>query len=102
MQRHNRESQDTQNVEEFAEAKVKPIKGALDSARERTSKTLRDYETRAALAARRAQVRFLNASGRSREWVHRRPLTAVIAGFGAGCLIGVIGGLFAGRCAKEN
>jgi len=84
MKLHSRESQDIKNLEEFAETKVKPAKEALDSAREQTSKTLHDFETKAALVARRAQVRFLKASGHGRELVHRRPLTAVLAGFGAG------------------
>ena len=102
MQLHKRESQDSKNLEEFSKAGVKPIQEALDSAREQTSKTLHDVETKAALLASRAQVRFLKASASTRERVHRRPLTAVLAGFGTGCLIGAIVGFVARRPSKAE
>ena len=63
---------------------------------------LHDIETKAALVARRAQVRFLKASDHARELVHRRPLTAVLTGLGAGCFIGLIGGLVVGKSAKKD
>ena len=51
---------------------------------------------------RSAQVDFLKATGKSREMAHRRPLTAVLAGFGVGCLIGGITGLVVGKQTKAE
>lgn len=70
------------------QSNVKPIKEVLVSAQEEATRKLHELETKATLVASRAQVRFLKASGTAREIIHRRPLTTVLAGFGAGVLIG--------------
>lgn len=76
---------------------VKSIKEQLVSAEEHTSKNLHHLGTKASLIASRAQVGFLKASAQSREMIHRRPLTAVLAGIGAGCVLGGLTGLIIGR-----
>jgi ElaB/YqjD/DUF883 family membrane-anchored ribosome-binding protein len=81
---------------------VKPLKETLDSVREQASAKVHEIETKAALIASRAQVGFLKASGSAREMIHRRPLTSMFVGFGAGCLIGGLAVLIGERYSKTH
>lgn len=85
------------NDQNINKSVVTPIKEGLHSAETAGAKALDDIKMRTALAASRIQVGFLQASGRSREWIHRRPLTSVLTGVGVGCFLGALLGIAAGR-----
>ena len=81
---------------------VKPIRETLISPADKTSGKWHAIETKAELVASRAQVDFLKTSGRTRELIHRRPLTAVFAGLGVGCLIGGLTSFAVGKLGKSK
>ena len=56
-----------------------------------------EMENATELLARRTQVRRRETSSEARALVHRYPLTAVLAGFAIGCLVGGVTGLLGGK-----
>jgi ElaB/YqjD/DUF883 family membrane-anchored ribosome-binding protein len=85
------------SIEDQMKVKTIKIKERFVSAQDQAAHKIHDLETKAALIGSRAQVSLLKATGRTREVIHRRPLTSVLAGIGAGCLLGGLAGLIVGR-----
>jgi ElaB/YqjD/DUF883 family membrane-anchored ribosome-binding protein len=89
------------NDQNVTKSIVTPIKEGLHSAETAGAKALEDIKIQTALAASRLQVGFLKASGSTREMIHRRPLTTVLAGIGVGYLVGALMGLVIGRYSSK-
>lgn len=65
-----------------------PLTNTIGRLQARTAKSVGNAQTKAALLGSRAQVKLMKASNLTRDRIHQKPILSVLAGIGAGVLVG--------------